>query len=864
MDLKKIKYHQKGTALIFAVSVALVLLTMGYLIFALSHTALTLGKSRRDHLQNKISMHQAFKNASVNQAFLYNQNIVPAANSGSIQLSSGSTYNFEVTNNHIQSAGNQRFGSFIVPENGYTMRTIDYYLGMSLDRFQKNITIRVPSATQISDNAINRTSIALNIPAINFNSLLSSQLDSGSSTLTETGVGFIGDLSIDNSNYTLSFTNPAGGVSTLDLSGIFSSGNLSLTQGWRLNDGSWELLIGVYDVDSEQGCVISSTLQNFESNFANLGCTDINAGGGGSIAQLFARYPSPQGYNECVENGNYQEGAICSEHGILFEALNQKGNNNSVNTLPFQDPTKWQVYYPSADWVSPFTDRVIYQKNDQVVYGGKLFINTQKDQTSSPFEVGSGWKIDGVYSFDDRVSYNRNDVVIFNNEFYEATSNNRGSVNPSVDTTNWRSLGSNYNNISASGYPTYGIEFPYRLDLNVTDPDDLQYLRCIGGYPQINTSIYSQCTQGKTYFFGDICYENNLLFSEYYLGQTSSTPSNDSGAWRLVMPSHEWVIPYTNNVTYGTDITRVLFDNKVFVNSSWVSEGQTPYESGAWSIDGIYDWNTNITYKTGNIVIAGDNFYRAKWYHKGVNPATSGQWGAWEDLGTRYEGQIADYFRDLCNGIIKSPIIEKGACDRFSCIVNITTQSTGGTGIYTYNFFDQNDNLLLSTPAQNSVTINFDTAGNHSIYVIAQDSDGQQSHPSINLNYTLESQLSTNRISYETPNSLSSSKSGNLGNGMRYTTSGDNIRFTCPNGYALLKAAYSLKNRKSKTYYTDDGQTYMTLWANADRSGGLRVRSYSGSYYQGRARYNNNTGRTFSRLTRATCVPIESDGHWNV
>ncbi|WP_150466772.1 hypothetical protein [Francisella sp. SYW-9] len=861
MRLRKTNHNQQGMALILAISIALVLIMMGYLIFALSHTALSLGKSRKDHLQNKIAVHQAFRNASVNQAFLYNQNTIPSANSGSVLFNSGSSYTFEVTNNHIQSTDNQRFGSFIVPENGYTMRTIDYYLRISYDKFSKNMTIRVPSTTHRSPNSINKTTISLNIPAINFDNILATQLDSVNATLAETGVGHIGDLSIDNNSYVLTFTNTQGVASTLDLSGTFSSGNLSLAQGWRLNNGSWELLIGVYDADSEKACVIASTLQNFEASFSNLSCAIIDSSGG-SIEQLFARYPNPQGYSRCIEYGNYQEGAICLEHGILFQALKQKGKVKVINTLPFQDPSKWQVYYPTADWVSPFTDKVIYQKNDQVVYGGKLFVNTQKDQTSSPLEPNSGWEINGVYNFDDRVFYDRNKVVIFNNEFYEAINDNQGSVNPSVDLTNWRLLGSDYENIPASGYPSYGIEFPYRQDLNVMDPQDLLYLRCTGEYPQIDTTTYAQCEDGKIYNFGDTCYENNILFvAQYY---TTQSPANNSGAWRPVMPSLNWVIPYSNNITYGDSITRVFFDGMVFVNNGWVAEGQTPYETGGWDIDGIYDWNTDITYKTGNIVMAESNFYRAKWYHNGVNPLTSGQWGAWEDLGTRYEGQIVDYFRDLCNGIIRAPIIEKGSCDRFNCVINITTQSSGGTGIYTYNFYDENDDLVMSTPVQNSVTVDFDTAGSHSIYVIAQDSDGVTSLPSVSLSYTLESQLSTDRISYETPNSLSSSKSGSLSNGMAYTTSGDNIRFTCPSGYAFLKVAYSLKNRKSKTYYTDDGQTYMTLWANADRSGGLRVRSYSGSYSQGRARYNNNTGKAFSRLTRATCVPMESDGHWDV
>ena len=139
----------------------------------------------------------------------------------------------------------------------------------------------------------------------------------------------------------------------------------------------------------------------------------------------------------------------------------------------------------------------------------------------------------------------------------------------------------------------------------------------------------------------------------------------------------------------------------------------------------------------------------------------------------------------------------------------------------------------------------------------------------MSLNYTLESQLSTNEIVYETPNSLRANRNKNnertLSNGMKWYAIGDNLYLSCPNGYAFLKDAYGIRNRKQETYYTDDGLTYDTLWAEGTRSGlSLVVNSYAGSYYQARARYNNNTGKTRSRVTRATCVPIESDGHWNV
>ncbi|MED7819871.1 MULTISPECIES: hypothetical protein [unclassified Francisella] len=862
MNLKRRNYNS-GVALVFAISVAIVFVVMGFLLFALVRSNFFIQKSQNQILEKKIHIQQVFKGSIVSGSqFFYNQNTIPSGSGvPEVKTFNNIQYSVKITNSDSSSGSI----SFMMPESGYTMRTRDYYVTMGLDNSEKNIVIKVPSTTQPSlDSGIDKSVISLNIPAIDFNELSGIQLN-GNQDLTDKEVGYIGSLKVDSNNQELVFTNKNNEESSpLKLSG-FESGTLSLSQGWELIDGLWNLSIGVFNPDTNEGCVIQTSLQEFEQNFSNLKCEALNKATD-VATQLFAIYPNPQGYNKCIENGSYQEGSICSENGILFQAL--KKRKTTVNTLPFQDPTVWDVYYPTLDWVSPFTDGVIYQVGDQVVYDGRLFINTQMDQTLSPYDQNSGWEINGIYNFDDRVFYNRNDIVIFNNQFYEAIRDNQGSNDPSLDATNWSLIGGQYDSKSASLYIDYGIKFPYRLDLDVNNSEDLQYLRCTGEYPQINTNVYKQCINGQAYELGDMCYENNLLFTAQY--STTSSPSNNSSAWRLFIPSLEWVIPYVENVTYGSSITRVLFDGMVFVNNSWVSEGQTPYESGAWDIDGIYDWNVNVTYKAGDIVISGSNFYRAMLESKGVNPVTSGEW---KDIGTIYEGKNADYYRSFCNDIVTSPTIVKGACDRLSCTVDITSGSTGGTGVYTYKIYDDVGNLLAIT-AGNSVVVNFAMAGtSYNIYAIAEDSDGVVSHSSNVINYEFESQLSKAPFIYSAPTGygLVYNDKVLLESDLIVTSSGDSITFKCPGGYSFIKDAININSGKQITYSTYDGVSYPLRGGlilsdeNGDSENSLVYMS-SSVLYENNIKDSGRVGkvRYTNYYTRAICVPDSSDGHWNI
>ncbi|MGW1229920.1 lytic polysaccharide monooxygenase [Streptomyces sp. NPDC001478] len=44
-------------------------------------------------------------------------------------------------------------------------------------------------------------------------------------------------------------------------------------------------------------------------------------------------------------------------------------------------------------------------------------------------------------------------------------------------------------------------------------------------------------------------------------------------------------------------------------------------------------WSTEATYTGGDTVTSGGHTWRAKWWVKGDKPGTTGDWGAWEDLG---------------------------------------------------------------------------------------------------------------------------------------------------------------------------------------------------------------------------------------
>jgi secreted trypsin-like serine protease len=55
---------------------------------------------------------------------------------------------------------------------------------------------------------------------------------------------------------------------------------------------------------------------------------------------------------------------------------------------------------------------------------------------------------------------------------------------------------------------------------------------------------------------------------------------------------------------------------------------------GNKNCNGIQPWSAEQIYLAGDKATVGNVIYRANWWVQGENPATSGQWGAWKEIGT--------------------------------------------------------------------------------------------------------------------------------------------------------------------------------------------------------------------------------------
>ncbi|AEI36627.1 hypothetical protein [Francisella salina] len=649
----KLAKSQQGVALIAAISIATIMLVVSYTLFNISYSNSVLSKNQTEKIHKMSSMQEAFTNSIANSSFDYSENLILPEIAEYRDIESGK-YFYETTNSDLNEASLQ-VKPFILAGDGYTTRALDYYIKLTINNYEKNVNIRVISNKYISqDNVIDRSSISLNIPAVDYHALSQIQLNSND-TLTNADVGYIGDLSINNDNE-LTFTNTDGSKHYLNLPSNFT-GIFNLSQGWLLNNGVWEVSIGVYNINSSQGCIIKSSLDDFIADISALECVPIEEDT--DIDYEGARYPNPAGLPICVENDRYRQGDICQEDGILFIA-----NKNNARALPFQRSNDWRVYYPDSDWIAPYTQGARYSDGDLVAYDSIVFRSTQNNQNRNPFR-DNDWRVNGIYAWNEQVRYLSGDIVTFNGDFYQAKRTNKGNSDSPTDTRDWTNIGStleqsNINqlpqqaqaNVSAgttvNDYQPINIVFPYRDE----SPSQAQ-LNCEGEYPPINTNTFSQCIDGQVYNTGDTCYENNMLFTAQYY--TTDSPFNRPNAWRLDIPTQadtglDWVVPYGNNVMYADNVTKVIYDGRRFTNSYWINEGTTPYENDSWIVDGIYGWHEDIQYRVNEVVIRDGNFYRANGWSKNSDPLTNSTnfWDDWENLGSTYNNQTAEEALNSC------------------------------------------------------------------------------------------------------------------------------------------------------------------------------------------------------------------------
>lgn len=187
---------------------------------------------------------------------------------------------------------------------------------------------------------------------------------------------------------------------------------------------------------------------------------------------------------------------------------------------------------------------------------------------------------------------------------------------------------------------------------------DQEFLNCFGALP--NLDGFEECRQREwwspedpppnpPYETGDICHEEGILFIA--TGTTVDTPLQAASAWRPFYPNEDWVQPYNPEVQYEVG-NKVVFDGRRYIVDYYVNAGTTPYSSAGWRVDDIYPWHQDMTYKENDIVIRNYLFFRAKWEISGQDPLTSGQWGAWENLGHVNEGLTALDNLNTCDNTV--------------------------------------------------------------------------------------------------------------------------------------------------------------------------------------------------------------------
>ncbi|API87621.1 hypothetical protein [Francisella uliginis] len=632
----KIRNNDNGTALVLAIVIAIIFLSMGYLVYSLTSYNLLLAQQENQSLQDRIAFHQQFVSTVSGSTLTYNSNIPP----------SGST---AIPNNHTTGAENARFDSFIIPEPGTAMRTIDYYMNVVSGQIAKTVQIKVPSNRQSSaDRGLNKTSLALNIPAINFDNLQPQHFNSGSGELTDDRIGYIGDVSIDSNSEVLTLSRPGFADATLDVSNeLTDGGSYALSQGWRLNDGNWEVSLGVYDTSSNSasGCLIMTSLDDFTTNFSAQSCIPIAESltmPDYTYTDCFGTFPILDKYSVCSSGNQYSAGDRCRENDTIYQA------QSDTSDTPSRDSVSWRIYYANSDWIQKYDGRAEYQIGDKVLFNDMRFvrISSPGQNRISPFhrQNGDAWRVDDIYLWNDRITYQADDIVIFDYKFYRARRGSQGSQPPNF--FDWINLGFHNDNKTA-------LDHLNTCYTTVTPTQD--YINCFGVYPAVDGNEI--CSSSSDYNQGDQCiFEGALLEKWSWLG---AWPGANVNWWRTVYPRSNWVMPYSQDLRYDIG-DKVIWRNKRFELVSNTGAGTNPGTTSSsgrvvWRVDDIYEWDPNVySYLEGDIVIHNKGiFYEARRDTMGEEPKRNPlAFDRWRRIGKDFNGSKSKDFLGACDDVV--------------------------------------------------------------------------------------------------------------------------------------------------------------------------------------------------------------------
>lgn len=130
----------------------------------------------------------------------------------------------------------------------------------------------------------------------------------------------------------------------------------------------------------------------------------------------------------------------------------------------------------------------------------------------------------------------------------------------------------------------------------------------------------------------------------------------------------------------------------------------------AWAASAVYTAGQRVTYNGRN--------YEAKWWTQGDNPAQSGEWGAWKDLGACSGGG---------NTAPSVSLTAPGNGASYTAGANITVSATASDSdgtIAQVEFFRGSTSLGADTTSPYSVVWSNASAGSYSISAVARDNAG--------------------------------------------------------------------------------------------------------------------------------------------
>ncbi|WP_244244085.1 glycosyl hydrolase family 18 protein [Marilutibacter alkalisoli] len=216
-------------------------------------------------------------------------------------------------------------------------------------------------------------------------------------------------------------------------------------------------------------------------------------------------------------------------------------------------------------------------------------------------------------------------------------------------------------------------------------------------------------------------------------------------------------------------------------------------------------WSSTAVYTQGDRVTHNGRNHEAKWWTQGDNPAQSGEWGPWKDLG-------------VCSGddnqspsvALTAPV--HGARFNEGDSIAIAASASDNDGqIVSVEFFRGNVSLGIDTSAPYGVTWNNATAGTHALTAVATDNDGA-STTSATITITVDAVPIDDDIPPSVPTGLASTAQTATSISLKWNASTDNPGGSGVAGYDVYRGGQPVGST-AQTTFTDAGLTPETAYS---------------------------------------------------